>query len=113
PDLARIRRLEPAQQPEQGRLAGPVRADDAAQFAFIDLQRDVVGGDHAAEVLRQSTGGKDSRHLQRSVRAARQPRLGSSRASVTMMPLGKNIITITSSAPMMTSAPWKPSDERV
>ena len=39
---------------EEGRLAGAVRPDDAAQFAALDREVDIVVGDHAAVALAQA-----------------------------------------------------------
>ena len=81
------------------------------------VEADVVGRDHAAEPLGQPLGGEGGacRHPQRPVNAAaivaRQPWRGRSRASVTMMPRGKNIITTTSSTPMITIAYWLPAED--
>src|SRR5205085_7182654 len=51
-DLARVRPVEPGDQVEERRLAGAVRADQPADLAALDAERDVVDGDDAAEAPR-------------------------------------------------------------
>ena len=80
-----------------------------------DGERHLVGRDHAAEALGQCLGREDGvRHRQPPFSRARRrapaaPR--QSRASVTMMPRGKNSITATRRTPMITSAYWLPADD--
>ena len=117
-NAAAVRRVDAAEEREERRLAGAVGADDAAQLALGDGEGYAVGGDDAAEALGEIPGREDrpppSQRLPASgARAARQPRRGSSRARVTMMPRGKNIITSTSSAPVMTMAYWLPVEDSV
>ncbi len=117
-DAAGVRGIDPAEEREEGRLAGTVGADDAAQLALGDGERDAVGRHDAAEALGELPGSRGSpppsqRLPASGAKAARQPRRGSSRARVTMMPRGKNIITSTSSAPVMTIAYWLPVEDSV
>lgn len=58
-DLARCRRDLAGQHLEEGRLAGAVGADDAAQFALIDAEIDVAVGDEAAIALGEAGGLQD------------------------------------------------------
>ena len=53
PDAAGMRHQMPGQLADQRGLAGAVRADDGVQFAARDVERDVVGGDDAAEPAHQ------------------------------------------------------------
>ena len=46
--------IQPGHHVEEGRLAGPVRADDAVDRALRDGEVDRVDGDQAAEPLRQA-----------------------------------------------------------
>src|SRR6185312_1521390 len=50
-DAAGIGRQLAAELGDERGLAGAVRADDGVQFAFRDLEHEVVGGDDAAEAL--------------------------------------------------------------
>src|SRR5690606_14262946 len=122
-DLSRVRSLDAAQEREQGRLAGTVRADDALQAARLDSQVDVVGRDHAAEALAQPLDREDGPAAHRAHhspagagaagRARRRRRPPSRSAIVTMMPRGKNSMTITRSAPVITRAYWLPWEDKV
>ncbi len=42
PDLTRARTLEAEDDPQEGGLAHPVRADEPGELALVDLERDVV-----------------------------------------------------------------------
>src|SRR5438552_17757994 len=53
-DLPGIRPVEPGNQIEQGGLAGAVRADDADQIAFGEVEIDAVDGGKPAKTPRQS-----------------------------------------------------------
>ena len=53
-DAPGVRRLDAAQQREEGGLAGAVRPDDAAQLARGQREIDRVSRDHAAEALVQA-----------------------------------------------------------
>ena len=77
-DPARRHRQGSRQQVEQGRLARPVRADQADDLAGADLEADVVDGDQPAEALDRAAHGEDRRAGRRQ-RAPRQ-RLGASEA---------------------------------
>ena len=50
-DGAAVRRQQPRQHVEEGRLAGAVRADEAVQPVGVNLQADIVGHDQRAEAL--------------------------------------------------------------
>src|SRR5262249_26582435 len=83
-DAARVGRDLAGELADQGGLAGTVRADDGVQLAGPDVQRDVVGGDHAAEMLGQAldrekrlTQGGASPEWRRSRRAHRARPAGS------------------------------------
>ncbi len=52
-DAAGIRCQLAAELGDQRGLAGAVRPDDRVQLAGVDVERDVVGGDDAAEALGQ------------------------------------------------------------
>ena len=52
-DLSRGLREKAADEIEEGGLAGPVGADDGAQFARFDRHGYAVDGDQAAEMLRR------------------------------------------------------------
>ena len=56
-----VRQVKPGHQIEQRRLAGPVRADDADQFAFGEIEIDGVDGGEAAETPRQTAQGQHGR----------------------------------------------------
>ena len=58
-DLALVRLGEPVEDVHQGRLAGPVLAEQRVDLARRDVQVDVVVGDHARIALRDAT------HLER------------------------------------------------
>src|SRR5262245_400868 len=93
--------MDTAEQREQGRFSSSIGADSAAQLSRHDIERNVVRCDDAAKSLRQRLCGQNRDHPQRSLSAARHLRRGSSRPSVTIIPLGKNIITTSSNAPTM------------
>src|SRR5215210_8415409 len=57
-DLARLRRVEPADDVEERRLAGAVRADDAERLALTDAERDAVECGQPAEALRDRPDGQ-------------------------------------------------------
>ena len=96
--------MNAAKKRKQSGLASAVWSDDAAELSRHDLESHIVDGNDSPEPLRQRLCCKNFGHHQRSVNAERHPRRGSSRARVTMIPFGKNNITHTSSAPIMTSA---------
>ena len=48
-DLALVRAGEPVEDVHQGRLAGPVLAEERVDLAGPDLEVDVVVGDHARD----------------------------------------------------------------
>ena len=48
-NLALGRRQQSGDALEEGGFAGPVRTDQAAQFAGLELEVDVIGRHHAAE----------------------------------------------------------------
>src|SRR5256885_1241827 len=60
-DLARAHRVIAGDQVEEGRLAGAVRADQAADRPLRDGEADIVGGDEAAEALRHVDDLEDRR----------------------------------------------------
>ena len=78
PDRARGRREQAADQVEERRLAGAVRADDRAQFAGLDGQRHVVDGDQAAKALRCARRPEAGSRLRSACAACRGPRAGRS-----------------------------------
>src|SRR5687767_3714387 len=104
--------MNAAKKRKQRGFAGAIRTDDAAQLSRQDIETHVVGGNDTPEPLGQCLRCKYFGHHQRSINAERHPRRGSSRAMVTMMPFGKNNITPSSSAPIMTSAYWLPAEDR-
>ena len=53
-DLARGRRQQPAQHADGGRLAGPVRAEEAVDLLFRHVEVDMVDRDQFAEALGQA-----------------------------------------------------------
>src|SRR3981189_3587136 len=57
-DLAAVGPVEPGDEIEQGCLAGTVRAYDADQFAFGEVEIDAVDGGKSPEAPRQSAQGK-------------------------------------------------------
>ena len=61
PDVAPVRPVEPGNEIEQGGLAGAVRADDADQFAFGEVEINVVDRGEPAEAPCQSTQRKQGR----------------------------------------------------
>src|SRR5437588_63400 len=54
--------VEPGEDVEEGRLAGPVRADDRDDRALRDVERHAVDGDEAAEGLGDAVGGVERGH---------------------------------------------------
>ena len=58
-DLALVRAGEPVEDVHQGRLAGPVLAEQRVDLARAHVEVDVVVGDHAGIALR------DAAHLER------------------------------------------------
>ena len=75
-DLAGGRRDLAGQHLEEGRLAGAVRADDAAQLALVDGEVDVAVGDDAAVALGQAGRLQD----RPGIASAMRDRLGRHRA---------------------------------
>ena len=67
PRGARRPALEPLQALHEGRLSGPVRADDSEDFTVGDVEGDAVDGEKIAEPLRQGF----DRHCRRAGCAAR------------------------------------------
>ena len=53
-DVARGDGFEPGEDAQQRRLAAAARADDHEELAVRDVDRDVVDGDQAAELLERS-----------------------------------------------------------
>ena len=53
-DAAGVRHDLAGELADQRGLAGAVRPDDGVQLALRDIERDIVGGDHAAEALGQA-----------------------------------------------------------
>ena len=50
--LAGVRLVQARDDVERGRLAGPVRPDEARDVPFLDVERDAVESDDAAEAQR-------------------------------------------------------------
>src|SRR5262249_2100589 len=61
-DLAVVRRVEPADAVEQGRLASPVGADEPGDAPFLDRQRHAVQGQDPAEPHRHGADGQERAH---------------------------------------------------
>ena len=67
-DAAAMRVQSRRQQRDQRGLAGAVRPDHGVKFAGGDVERDRVGGDHAAEALGQAFDLQQRRHSRRAPR---------------------------------------------
>ena len=78
PDLAGIRREQPGDDVEQGRLAGAVRADQAGDRAARDLKRAIIHRVDAAETLADML---DLDHALRAARRAPHSRIAYTRAA--------------------------------
>ena len=66
PDRAGARLQRAGEQVDQGRLAGAVRADQRVAGAELDLERDLVGGNDAAEALDEAARLEHGRSLRSS-----------------------------------------------
>ncbi len=75
-ELAAIGLLEPREHAEQGRLADPVRADDADAVSGRDDQRHAVQHLDRGIRLRDVTGGDRARHERTSLRAKGEKKRG-------------------------------------
>src|SRR5699024_10534313 len=62
---------------EQRRLAGNVGADDAEDLLLLDVERDVLQGVEAAELLVDAHDAEDRAHAARSFRRSPRPMLTS------------------------------------
>ena len=62
-DLARVRGVEPVEDAHQGRLAGAVLAEQGVYLAAPQVEVDVVVGEHARELLRDSAQLEDGRFV--------------------------------------------------
>ena len=60
-ERALVRRVDAREGLDQGRLAGPVVAEEAVDLAGPDLERDAFEGDDGAEVLRDVAGLEEGR----------------------------------------------------
>ena len=58
-DFAGVWPVEPGHEVEQRRLAGAIRADDADEVAFGEIEIDGVDGGQAAETARQPAQGQE------------------------------------------------------
>ncbi len=67
-DVARLVLVEPAHAVEQGRLAGAVGADQAADVAAADVEADVVEGHDAAEAHADTSDAEQRRCRSRRLR---------------------------------------------
>src|SRR5690348_3471113 len=86
-DRPGARRKEAADEIEEGRLAGAIRADHGAQLAFGDGERHVAYGGQAAEVLRYVADLQQAHFMLPRCRNPSRPR-------------GKSSTTTTKSRPM-------------
>ncbi len=90
------RQQQRGQHPHRGRLAGPVRAEEAEDFALLDLEVDPLHGEHLAEGALQP-GGDDRRHAQAPVDSAAGAASGGT-ASTQRRPLARSSASAASSS---------------
>jgi hypothetical protein len=93
-DRARRRREEPADQIEEGGLAGAVRSDHRAQLALGNGHRYVAHGDQAAEALGQALDLERAHAVLRST-SPRMPRGKNSTINTISMPMNDIQLTVT------------------
>ena len=78
-DLALVRRVEPRDHVERGRLAGAVRPDQPDDLAFLDVERDPVEGDDPAEpasdIPQREQGHRPGELMQVGSQLAKEPRV--------------------------------------